>query len=77
MYHLRLKGDHYEMGVKRGKLFEKNGVFFPLRLDDFQLRHGKASERILRHYFPQVCQEVQGIADTLGCLLYTSDAADE
>lgn len=66
MYHLRLKGDHYEMGVKRGKLFEKNGVFFPLRLDDFQLRHGKASERILRHYFPQVCQEVQGIADTLG-----------
>ncbi len=23
MYHLRLKGDHYQMGVKRGKIFQK------------------------------------------------------
>lgn len=23
MYHLRLKGDHYQMGVKRGKNFSK------------------------------------------------------
>ena len=25
MYHLRLKGDHYEMGVKRGKIFHLCG----------------------------------------------------
>ena len=25
MYHLRLKGGHYQMGVKRGKIFQKCG----------------------------------------------------
>lgn len=29
MYHLRLKGDHYEMGVKRGKLLKKTEYSFP------------------------------------------------
>ena len=23
MYHLRLKGEHYQMGVKRGKIFQR------------------------------------------------------
>ena len=26
MYHLRLKGDHYQMGVKRGKIFQKSNI---------------------------------------------------
>ncbi len=26
MYHLRLKGSHYEMGVKRGKIFNKSRI---------------------------------------------------
>ncbi len=44
MYHLRLKGDHYEMGVKRGKIFKKSQISFPLQLDNFQLEHGKRSD---------------------------------
>ncbi len=35
------------MGVKRGKIFNKCQIFFPLRLDNFQLEHGKQSEEIL------------------------------
>ncbi|MDE7354741.1 MAG: acyl-CoA--6-aminopenicillanic acid acyl-transferase [Acetatifactor sp.] len=65
MYHLRLKGDHYEMGVKRGKIFNKCRMSFPLQLDNFQLEHGKQSEEILRKFFPEVCEEIRGVSDTI------------
>lgn len=51
MYHLRLKGEHYQMGVKRGKIFQKCNITFPLHLDDFQMKYGRESERILKGYF--------------------------
>ncbi|NCB33971.1 MAG: acyl-CoA--6-aminopenicillanic acid acyl-transferase, partial [Erysipelotrichia bacterium] len=66
MYHLRLKGTHYDIGVKRGTLFSKYGISFPLHMDESQLRHGAASEALLQKYFPDVCQEVRGITDTIG-----------
>ncbi|MEY8392930.1 C45 family peptidase [Lachnospiraceae bacterium 45-W7] len=66
MYHLRLKGDHYEMGVKRGKIFNRGQISFPLRLDEFQLEHGKQSEAVLRKFFPEVCEEIKGVSDTVG-----------
>ncbi len=66
MYHLRLKGSHYEMGVKRGMIFKKGRIVFPLRLDGFQLEHGKQSERILRECFPEVCQEIRGVSEAIG-----------
>lgn len=66
MYHLRLKGGHYEMGMKRGKLFNKCRLSFPLRLDDFQLEHGRQSEKALRMFFPEVCEEIRGVSDTIG-----------
>lgn len=66
MYHLRLKGEHYQMGVKRGKIFQKCNITFPLHLDDFQMKYGRESERILKGYFPEVCEEIRGISDTIG-----------
>lgn len=66
MYHLRLKGDHYEMGVKRGLIFKRNNVLFPLHLDSFQLEHGIKSEKILYTFFPEVCDEIRGVSDTIG-----------
>ncbi len=66
MYHLRLKGNHYEMGVKRGKIFKKCQISFPLQLDDFQLEHGRKSEKIVREFFPEVCEEMKGVSDTIG-----------
>lgn len=66
MYHLRLKGDHYQMGVKRGEIFQKSNISFPLHLDKFQIEHGKKSEQILKKFFPEVCEEIRGISDTTG-----------
>lgn len=66
MYHLRLKGSHYQMGVKRGNIFKKANISFPLLLDDFQLQHGKESEIILKNFFPEVCEEIKGVTDTIG-----------
>ena len=66
MYHLRLKGDHYQMGVKRGNIFQKAHISFPLQLDNFQLEHGKQSEEILRKFFPEICEEVRGVSDAIG-----------
>lgn len=66
MYHLRLKGNHYQMGVKRGTVFKKGRLLFPLHLDDFQLDHGKQSETVLRNFFPEVCEEIRGVSDTIG-----------
>lgn len=66
MYHLRLKGDHYQMGVKRGTIFQKANISFPLHLDTFQLNHGKESEKILREFFPEVCEEIRGVSEIIG-----------
>lgn len=66
MYHLRLKGSHYQMGVKRGTVFQKSGISFPLHLDKFQLQHGAESEKKLREFFPEVCEEIRGLCNTIG-----------
>lgn len=66
MYYLKLEGSHYQMGVKRGKEFRANGITFPLHLDEFQLEHGRKSEQILKDFFPEVCEEIQGVSDTIG-----------
>lgn len=66
MIHLSLKGGHYKMGAERGEIFKKCRIAFPLRLDDFQLKHGEQSEEILKKYFPEVCREIRGVSDTLG-----------
>lgn len=67
MYHLRLKGDHYQMGVKRGTIFNKGKISFPLHLDEFQLQHGKESEKKLQEFFPEICEEIRGVSDTINC----------
>lgn len=66
MYYLRLEGDHYQMGVKRGKIFNRGQMSFPLQLDEFQFKHGKQSETLLRKFFPEVCEEIRGVSDTIG-----------
>lgn len=60
MYHLRLKGEHYQMGVKRGKIFQKCNITFPLHLDDFQMKYGRVilcqeKVQIKNDFFPS-CQ---------------------
>lgn len=65
MYHLRFKGNHYNIGVKRGEIFKKCNIYFPLNMDNFQMNHGIESEKILNKYFKEVCEEIKGITDTI------------
>lgn len=66
MQYLVWKGDSFQMGVERGTLLKRKGITFPLRLDRFQLEHGKRSEAILRHFFPEVCAEIRGVSEVTG-----------
>lgn len=65
MRHLQLQGSHYEMGVRRGEILRENKVTFPIHLDEFQMQHGKQSSEILRTVFPEVCEEVRGLTNTI------------
>ncbi|MDD3106268.1 MAG: C45 family autoproteolytic acyltransferase/hydrolase [Bacilli bacterium] len=66
MYHLRFKGSHYEAGFKRGSIFKKYKVSFPIHLDSFQMDYGiKAGEALLK-VFSEGYDEVLGITKALG-----------
>lgn len=54
------------MGIKRGTIFQKSKIIFPLHMDEFQLQHGMKSEKILREFFPEVCEEIRGVSNTVG-----------
>ena len=54
------------MGVKRGMIFKRNNISFPMHLDSFQLGHGVKSEKRLKEIFPEVCEEIRGVCDTIG-----------
>lgn len=66
MYHWRLKGSPYEIGTKTGHMFKRCNAEFPILLDDFQLRHGIESGKLLKRYFPEAYDEVKAITDTVG-----------
>lgn len=60
MHRLKWKGSHYQIGVERGTLLKRSSVFFPLRLDRFQLAHGKRSEAVLRAFFRKPARKSKG-----------------
>ena len=62
---MRFKGTHYEVGFKRGTLFKKYHVTFPINLDQFQLQYGKKAGQKLAKCFPEAYEEVKGITDAL------------
>src|SRR5574344_495010 len=66
MYHLRLKGRHYAIGINRRKIFNKCNLVFPLNIDKYKLTHGIESEKILKKFFPEVCQEISGVSNSIG-----------
>lgn len=67
MYHPRFKDNHYDNGLKFGKLLKKKNVDFNdvISLDDFQKDFGKKSQTILSNVFPEVCDEILGMTDGL------------
>lgn len=67
MYHPRFKGSHYSIGLKFGQWLKKKNVDFNelINLSEFQKDFGKKSQIILLEVFPEVCNEIHGMADGL------------
>ena len=67
MYHGRFKGTHYEAGFKWGSQLRKNGKildFCPTyELTEEKYSFAKACIKEYEKYFPEVLDEIQGIAD--------------
>ncbi|WP_195267227.1 C45 family peptidase [Eubacterium sp. 1001713B170207_170306_E7] len=71
MYHNRFKGNHYDMGFRWGAMLRKHGrvlldtIDFPITQE--RLRFAAACVPICRQYFPELLEEIQGLADGQGC----------
>ena len=72
MYHPRFKGRHYDIGFRFGSILKRNNIELKgiEELDEFQLNYGAESEKILRQYFPEACDEIKGIADGLNVISF-------
>jgi predicted choloylglycine hydrolase len=67
MYHPRFKGNHYDIGLKFGRILKKKNIDFDrlIDLNRFQRDFGKKSQMILSKVFPEVCDEIHGMTDGL------------
>jgi len=68
MYHPRFKGTYYEAGVKYGQLMKKNGVDIMqfAKLPQDQLTFGLLCIKEYERYYPEVLQQITGLADGIG-----------
>ncbi|TPN89302.1 C45 family autoproteolytic acyltransferase/hydolase [Aquimarina algicola] len=61
MYHPRLYGDFYEMGLKYGSLLHKNGFILP-NISKEKKDFGLKSYEELKKFYPEVIEEINGFA---------------
>ncbi|MAU14109.1 C45 family peptidase [Flagellimonas sp.] len=62
MYHPRLYGRYYDMGFKYGKLlYEKVNFGVPI-ISNEKMDFGLKSYQMLREYYPEVIEEIEGFA---------------
>lgn len=79
MQHITFEGTHFEMGFHRGSLLAKRGIFILERIP-FPLAEERAAfaEHCLpayQAYFPQILEEIQGIALGQDCSALSLQAA--
>lgn len=71
MYHGRFNGTHYEIGFKWGALLAQHGNFilnnigFPITQE--RLEFSESCVPVYQEYFPEILEEIQGIADGQNC----------
>ena len=72
MYHGRFHGNHYEIGFRWGSRLAKHANYIlnniPFHITEERLRFAQYCLPIYQEFFPEILEEIQGIA----CLLYTS-----
>lgn len=66
MYHPRLRGSYYEMGLRYGTVLRKHDFKLP-QLDAQTLALGNKCEDEVKRQFPDILEEIRGFAD--GCQL--------
>lgn len=71
MYHARFHGTHYEIGFRWGALLAKHGNFilknigFPITPE--RLAFSESCVPLYQEHFPEILEEIQGIADGQEC----------
>lgn len=71
MYHERFNGTHYEIGFRWGALLAKRGNYildnigFPITAE--RLKFSESCIPIYQTHFPEILEEIQGIADGQKC----------
>lgn len=65
MYHPRLQGTHYEMGLKYGTLLYRNGIRFEniIQLSEEQQTYGIQSLSAFKLYYPEIVDEIRGMSE--------------
>lgn len=70
MYHVRFKGTHYDSGYRYGSLIKRNGIIlnscptFPI--NEKRIAFGKECVNKIKIYYPEIVDEVKGLADGNG-----------
>ncbi|MEM9363771.1 MAG: C45 family peptidase [Bacteroidota bacterium] len=62
MYHPRLYGDFYEMGLKYGTLLREKANFVLPKISDTKKEFGLESYKELHCFYPEVVEEIKGFA---------------
>lgn len=71
MYHTHFRGSHYDIGFRYGSALRKNGKFildnvpFPIREEQFTF--AAACRPLYETHFPEILQEIHGLADGQEC----------
>jgi predicted choloylglycine hydrolase len=65
MHEVRLSGSYYDIGLKTGKMLEKDKGLLP-KFSKEKIEKGMEYEREVRKYAPELLEELQGIADGSG-----------
>ena len=79
MQHITFEGTHFEIGFHWGSLLAKRGVFIleriPLPLTEERAAFAEHCLPAYQAYFPQILEEIQGIALGQGCSALSLQAA--
>lgn len=71
MYHARFYGNHYEIGFRWGSRLAKHANYIlnniPFPITEKRICFAEECLPIYREYFPEILDEIQGIADGQSC----------